>query len=87
MTIYCYSTTDEYGAFSNFARFGVDLDGVWWPTTEHFFKRRRLMTLRIANRLERRQHQSWQRNSVVVEPSCFDQIGSRSKMKSCIRWS
>lgn len=38
MTIYFYSTTDEYGAFSNFARYGVELDGAWWPTVEHFFQ-------------------------------------------------
>jgi hypothetical protein len=38
MTIYFYSTTDRYGAFSNFARYGIELDGLWWPTTEHYFQ-------------------------------------------------
>lgn len=35
MTISFYSTTDHHGAFSNFAHYGIELDGPWWPTTEH----------------------------------------------------
>jgi ribA/ribD-fused uncharacterized protein len=38
MPIYFYSTVDKYGEFSNFSRYGVDLDGRWWPTTEHYFQ-------------------------------------------------
>ncbi len=38
MTIYFYSTTDRYGEFSNFARYGFELDGQWWPTAEHYFQ-------------------------------------------------
>ena len=40
MTIYFYSTNDDYGEFSNFARYGIELDGQWWPTTEHYFHAR-----------------------------------------------
>ncbi|MBV9789273.1 MAG: NADAR family protein [Chloroflexi bacterium] len=38
MTIYFYSTNDRYGEFSNFAAYGIELDGLWWPTTEHYFQ-------------------------------------------------
>jgi ribA/ribD-fused uncharacterized protein len=39
MTIYFYSQRDEpYGCFSNFSPHGFELDGVWWPTSEHFFQ-------------------------------------------------
>ncbi|BAZ40987.1 hypothetical protein NIES4101_69490 [Calothrix sp. NIES-4101] len=38
MTIYFYSTNNEYGAFSNFSRHGIELDGLWWMTTEHYFQ-------------------------------------------------
>lgn len=38
MTIYFYSQTDPFGEFSNFAPFGVAMDGVWWPTVEHYFQ-------------------------------------------------
>ena len=39
MTVWFHAPTDEkYGALSNFAPWGVDLDGSWWPTVEHFFQ-------------------------------------------------
>ncbi|MBO3463414.1 NADAR family protein [Aetokthonos hydrillicola Thurmond2011] len=38
MTIYFYSTIDQYGAFSNFSRHGIKLDDLWWATTEHYFQ-------------------------------------------------
>jgi len=38
MAIYFYSTNDNYAGFSNFSRHGVELDGEWWPTTEHYFQ-------------------------------------------------
>ena len=38
MTINFYSTKDAYGEFSNFAAFPITLDGVCWPTTEHYFQ-------------------------------------------------
>jgi N-glycosidase YbiA len=39
MTIYFYSTKEEpYGCFSNFSAHGFELDGVWWPTSEHYFQ-------------------------------------------------
>jgi ribA/ribD-fused uncharacterized protein len=33
-----YSTTGEYGAFSNFSRHAVFLKGKRWPTSEHYFQ-------------------------------------------------
>lgn len=33
-----YSVGDEFGAFSNFAPYPIVLDGVLWPTTEHYFQ-------------------------------------------------
>jgi ribA/ribD-fused uncharacterized protein len=39
MPIYFYSVREPpYGCFSNFSPHGVELDGVWWPTTEHYFQ-------------------------------------------------
>ena len=39
MTIYFYSTREEpYGCFSNFSAHGFELDGVYWPTSEHYFQ-------------------------------------------------
>lgn len=36
--IYFYSQTQAYSEFSNFAPFGVSMDGVWWRTVEHYFQ-------------------------------------------------
>ncbi len=33
-----YSVSDEYGEFSNFARFPIRLKGKMWPTSEHYFQ-------------------------------------------------
>jgi ribA/ribD-fused uncharacterized protein len=33
-----YGTSDEYGAFSNFAAYSIKVHGKRWPTSEHFFQ-------------------------------------------------
>lgn len=39
MAIYFYSTREEpYGCFSNFSAHGFELDGLYWPTSEHYFQ-------------------------------------------------
>ena len=36
--IYFYSKTEAYAELSNFAPFGFEEDGVYWPTVEHYFQ-------------------------------------------------
>jgi N-glycosidase YbiA len=38
VAIYFYVPRDEWGWLSNFSPHGVDLDGAWWPTVEHYFQ-------------------------------------------------
>jgi ribA/ribD-fused uncharacterized protein len=38
MVIEFYSTKAAYGEFSNFAAFPIEMDGLRWPTTEHYFQ-------------------------------------------------
>ncbi|NDJ61806.1 MAG: NADAR family protein [Chloroflexi bacterium] len=39
MTIYFYSTRAvPYGVFSNFSRHGIEIDGVYYKTSEHYFQ-------------------------------------------------
>lgn len=33
-----YNTDQPYGEFSNFSRHPIELDGVVWPTSEHYFQ-------------------------------------------------
>ncbi len=37
-TIKFYSVNDEYGEFSNFARYPIKLKGKVWSTSEHYFQ-------------------------------------------------
>lgn len=36
--IHFYSTSDDYGEFSNFSPHSILLDGKRWPTSEHYFQ-------------------------------------------------
>jgi ribA/ribD-fused uncharacterized protein len=38
MTIRFYATRDAYGCFSNFSAHPFELDGLIWPTSEHYFQ-------------------------------------------------
>lgn len=33
-----YSVREAYGAFSNFAPYPIEVDGLRWPTAEHYFQ-------------------------------------------------
>ena len=37
-TVYFYAQTEAFSEFSNFAPYGVALDGLWWRTVEHYFQ-------------------------------------------------
>lgn len=38
MTIYFYNADEPFGALSNFSRSGFRLDGLDWPTVEHYYQ-------------------------------------------------
>lgn len=38
MTIYFYSSTDDYAEFSNFSSHGFGIDDKYWKTVEHYFQ-------------------------------------------------
>ena len=38
MAIRFYSQSDTHREFSNFAPFGIDFDGAWWPTVENYYQ-------------------------------------------------
>jgi len=37
-TLSFYGVHGPYGCFSNFSPHGFELDGVYWPTSEHYFQ-------------------------------------------------
>lgn len=48
-----YSTTDEYGEFSNFASYPIKLDGKKWPTSEHYFQAQKFLDPAVRERIRR----------------------------------
>jgi ribA/ribD-fused uncharacterized protein len=54
-TINFYSTSDDYGCFSNFAAYPFRLHGDLWPTSEHYFQAQKFEDLahRRAIRIEK----------------------------------
>jgi ribA/ribD-fused uncharacterized protein len=38
MAIHFFSKSDTHREFSNFAEYGIDLDGKRWPTVEHYYQ-------------------------------------------------
>ncbi|GHO80941.1 hypothetical protein KSD_87120 [Ktedonobacter sp. SOSP1-85] len=52
MPIYFYTAREEpHGCFSNFSRHGIDLDGAWWPTVEHYFQAQKFAGTPYANKI------------------------------------
>jgi ribA/ribD-fused uncharacterized protein len=38
MVIRFFSQSETHREFSNFAPFGINLDGAWWPTVENYYQ-------------------------------------------------
>lgn len=38
MAIRFYKVNEAYGCFSNFSKYGFELDGKYWMTSEHYFQ-------------------------------------------------
>ncbi|MEN7343553.1 MAG: NADAR family protein, partial [Pseudomonadota bacterium] len=51
MTIYFYTKNDAFGEFSNFSRHGVEMDGAWWPTVEHYYQAQKFDDLDCRERI------------------------------------
>jgi N-glycosidase YbiA len=54
MTIYFYSPREQpYGCFSNFSRHGLLMEGIWWPTVEHYFQAQKFPGAPYAEQIHR----------------------------------
>jgi len=54
MTIYFYGPKGKpYGCFSNFSPHGFELDGTWWPTSEHYFQAQKFAGTSYAEEIRR----------------------------------
>jgi N-glycosidase YbiA len=48
-----YSVSDEYGEFSNFARYPIQLKGKRWSTSEHYFQAQKFADVRDQEEIRR----------------------------------
>lgn len=51
MTIYFYSQTDAFSEFSNFSPHGIEMDGTWWKTVEHYYQAQKFDDLAYRQRI------------------------------------
>ena len=51
--IYFYTKNDPFYELSNFAPFGFECDGVYWPTVEHFFQAQKFLDAEHRERIRR----------------------------------
>ncbi len=52
MTIFFYGARQQpYGRFSNFSPHGFELDGLWWPTSEHYFQAQKFAGTPFADQI------------------------------------
>ena len=52
-TVKFYSVVDDFGEFSNFSSHPIRLDGVLWPTTEHYFQAQKFADPKVRERIRR----------------------------------
>lgn len=48
-----YSTSEEFGEFSNFASFPIKIAGKVWPTSEHYFQAQKFTDTHYAEAIRR----------------------------------
>lgn len=54
MPVYFYDVHENpYGCFTNFSRDGFELDGDWWPTSEHYFQAQKFVGTSHAERIRK----------------------------------
>lgn len=48
-----YSTSDDYGDFSNFAAWPIKVDGKTWPTSEYYFQAQKFLDEKYREEIRR----------------------------------
>lgn len=49
--IYFYSANEKFGGFSNFAAFGIDINGQYYSTIEHYFQSEKFINPQYSERI------------------------------------
>jgi hypothetical protein len=48
MTIYFYKVCEPYGCFSNFSPHGIEVQGTYWATVEHYYQAQKFVGTKDA---------------------------------------
>jgi len=83
MPVYFYSTTGPYGCFSNFSRHSFTLDGLRWPTSEHYFQAQKFTGTEYAEKSGSPARPNRLPRLDAAVPSRFAPTGKTSKKRSC----
>ncbi len=51
--IYFYKVNEPYGYFSNFSKHGLAVNGVYWPTVEHYFQAKKFFDFNIRENIRK----------------------------------
>lgn len=51
MPIYFYTARGQYGFLSNFAPYGVEFEGQWFPTAEHYYQAQKYAGTLVAEQI------------------------------------
>ncbi len=51
--IYFFSRNDDYFELSNFSSYGLEEDGIYWPTVEHYFQAQKFVGDELSEHRER----------------------------------
>ncbi|KGM25755.1 swarming motility protein YbiA [Photorhabdus luminescens] len=51
--IYFYKVNEPYGCFSNFSKHGLAVNGVYWPTVEHYFQANKFFDFNIRENIRK----------------------------------
>ena len=64
MVIRFFSQSETHREFSNFAPFGIDLDGSWWPTVENYYQAQKFTDPDLRQSIRRAER------PIIAETSC-----------------
>lgn len=90
MTISFYTPREEpYGCFSNLSRHGIEIDGAWWPTVEHYFQAQKFTgtpyVVQIQSASTPKQAAEMGRNRNLPLRSDWEQVKDEVMFKAILR--
>ena len=81
MVIRFFSQSETHREFSNFAPFGIDLDGAWWPTVENYYQAQEIHRPRFRQSIRRAEMPIIAKNLADENKARSGPTGTRSRTR------